>query len=127
MLSNGNALPKPGSVKVGRYWSDGSTAMAMSATCGNKTVSNQIVAVPYFQNYAMATATANGVNGTIGSPVNAYGISMAGPCGTFSDRFATLATVSRRDCASFCWMRSVNSFCRSGVTNVYSPVISRSL
>ena len=68
--SNGNALPKPGSVTVGRYWSDGSTAMAMSATCGNKTVSNQIVAVPYFQNYAMATATANGVNGTIGSPVN---------------------------------------------------------
>ena len=29
--------------------------------------------------------------------------------------------------ASFSWIRRVNSFCRSAVTNVYSPVISRSL
>jgi len=27
---------------------------------------------------------------------------------------------------SFCWMRRVSSFCRSAVTKVYSPVISRS-
>ena len=28
---------------------------------------------------------------------------------------------------NFCWIRRVSSFCRSAVTNVYSPVISRSL
>ena len=50
------------------------------------------------------------------------GVGVEGTGGTTAFTSVFLAATE-----SFCWRRRVSSFCRSAVTNVYSPVISRSL
>ncbi|MCC8362414.1 prepilin-type N-terminal cleavage/methylation domain-containing protein [Lysobacter sp. A6] len=68
--SPGTILPQQGTVSIRRYNYEDTTSTQMSFTCqGNKAASG-IVAVPTFHNFTLASATFNGVNGTIAASVN---------------------------------------------------------
>jgi type IV pilus modification protein PilV len=68
--SAGTTLPQQGTLVFSNYWSENFTQQHLTnVNCGGQTAQGD-VDVPTFHNYALTTATINGVGGAIGLPTN---------------------------------------------------------
>lgn len=66
---SGTVLPQSGSVRIANYWIETTTSQQLTATCAGATAV-ATVDVPTFQNFEVASATIDGVSGSIAASTN---------------------------------------------------------